>query len=146
MRWLLIILAAWHAANGLFMLAAPGVWYGAVPGVTETGPANAHFIRDIGLGFLAAAAALALAARRGAAPPDRGPGLAALLAPALVFLVGHAGLHIAEMILHGARLGPALRDLALIVVPALLLLAVYWRLRVGKRKGIQDTTSAGAGL
>lgn len=36
------------AANGLFMLADPAQWYAIVPGVPETGPFNAHFVRDIG--------------------------------------------------------------------------------------------------
>jgi hypothetical protein len=35
--------------NGLFMLVAPQVWYDFVPGVTDTGFFNQHFIRDIGL-------------------------------------------------------------------------------------------------
>ena len=36
-------------ANGLFMLVAPQVWYDFVPGLTDTGFYNQHFIRDIGL-------------------------------------------------------------------------------------------------
>ncbi len=32
MRKLLLLLAAWHAAKGLFMLAGPNAWYGFVPG------------------------------------------------------------------------------------------------------------------
>lgn len=39
-------------ANGVFMLVSPEAWYFAVPGVTDTGPFNQHFIRDIGLIFL----------------------------------------------------------------------------------------------
>ena len=111
MRTLLLALAVFHGVNGIVMLAAPGLWYDTVPGVVETGPANVHFIRDIGLGFLAAAAALAMAARRG-------PGLAAL--PAAVFLGGHAGLHLGEMITHGTTAPAALRDTALILIPGLL--------------------------
>ena len=37
------------SANGLFMLVAPQVWYELVPGVTDTGFFNQHFIRDIGI-------------------------------------------------------------------------------------------------
>jgi hypothetical protein len=37
------------AANGLFMLVAPAVWYEFVPGVTDTGFFNQHFVRDIGI-------------------------------------------------------------------------------------------------
>lgn len=37
------------AANSLFMLVAPQLWYASVPGVTQTGLFNQHFIRDIGI-------------------------------------------------------------------------------------------------
>jgi hypothetical protein len=37
------------SVNGLFMLVAPLVWYEFIPGVTDTGLFNQHFIRDIGL-------------------------------------------------------------------------------------------------
>ena len=50
LRWALPVLLA---ANGLFMLLAPHAWYPAVPGVTETGPYNPHFVRDIGAAYLA---------------------------------------------------------------------------------------------
>lgn len=64
-RLLLAILGAAQLANGLFMLAAPGDWYAAVPGVATAGPFNAHFVRDIGLAFLASGAGLMLGARKG---------------------------------------------------------------------------------
>jgi hypothetical protein len=99
--------------NGFFMLLTPNQWYFAVPGVTETGPLNPHFIRDIGLGFLSAGAALVLAARL---PTIARP----LILVASIFLLGHALLHVIEMIVHGSEAGPALRDIALIVVPAAL--------------------------
>lgn len=38
-----------HAVNGVFMLIAPLTWYYFVPGVTDTGLFNQHFIRDIGV-------------------------------------------------------------------------------------------------
>ena len=37
------------AANSLFMLVAPQLWYASVQGVTQTGLFNQHFIRDIGI-------------------------------------------------------------------------------------------------
>jgi hypothetical protein len=42
------ILGVALTVNGLAMLAAPAVWYAAVPGVSETGALNHHFIRDLG--------------------------------------------------------------------------------------------------
>ena len=115
MRTLLLLIAFYQGANGALMLAAPGLWYDTVPGVHDTGPINIHFIRDIGLGFLAAAAALLVAMREAVR-------IAALI-PALVFLGGHAGLHVVEMIAHGTSTADVLRDVALIVIPGLLPLA-----------------------
>ena len=45
--------------NGLAMLADPFGWYEMVGTVKATGPANGHFIRDIGLAYLLSAALLA---------------------------------------------------------------------------------------
>lgn len=113
MKTLLILIGAYQSANGLFMLAAPALWYATVPGVTATGPANPHFIRDIGLAFIAAGAALFI----GAVRRDR-----RCIAIAAIFLGGHALLHLAEM-LHGTTAMDALRDIALIVLPGLMPLA-----------------------
>ncbi|EJZ19913.1 hypothetical protein NE852_26250 (plasmid) [Rhizobium sp. Pop5] len=122
MRSLLCALSALQLLNGLLMLLTPPFWYGAVPGVDETGPFNAHFVRDAGLGFLSAGFALWLAAIY--------PLSARLLVTlASVFLVGHALLHLAEIAMHGPELGHIARDLALIVVPALLPLMIFARRR-----------------
>lgn len=47
------IAAAVALANGAFMVAAPLHWYYAIPTVPATGPANTHFIGDIGFAYLA---------------------------------------------------------------------------------------------
>ncbi|HHZ07894.1 MAG TPA: hypothetical protein GX405_03840 [Rhizobiales bacterium] len=107
------------------MLVAPEAWYAFVPDVTETGPANLHFIRDIGLAFLASAAAL-VAATRADAPA------AFLLAPA-IFLGGHAGIHLIEIFEHGATAATALRDTALILVPGFLPFAFLRRRPLERR-------------
>ncbi|HEV2502937.1 MAG TPA: hypothetical protein VGV39_07665 [Mesorhizobium sp.] len=110
MRTLLILIGFYQSANGFFMLATPVLWYTAIPGVTETGPANPHFIRDIGLAFIAAGAGLLI----GAFKQDR---RAILIAS--IFLGGHALLH-----LHGTTPMDALRDIVLIALPGLLPLAL----------------------
>lgn len=46
------------------MLFQPEDWYKNTAGVPETGPMNAHFIRDIGAAFLMSGAAFALFAIR----------------------------------------------------------------------------------
>ena len=40
------------------MLAVPAGWYDADPGVSETGPFNPHLVRNIGVAYLVAGAAL----------------------------------------------------------------------------------------
>lgn len=59
---LIAIVALFALANGTFMLFDPYGWYQAVPTVRFTGPPNQHFIRDIGLAYLASGAVLAFAA------------------------------------------------------------------------------------
>jgi uncharacterized protein YjeT (DUF2065 family) len=120
MRPLLLALATLQLLNGALMLAAPQFWYGAVPGVIETGPFNSHFIRDVGLGFLSAGCALGLAGWYTAIARP-------LVAVASIFLLGHALLHLVEMVAHDAEPGRAARDIALIVIPALLPIAVFMR-------------------
>jgi hypothetical protein len=120
MRPLLLAISLLQLLNGALMLAAPQFWYGAVPGVTETGPFNSHFVRDIGLGFLSAGCALGMASWYTAIARP-------LVAVASIFLLGHALLHLFELVLNGSSPGHAARDLALIVVPALLPLAVFMR-------------------
>lgn len=119
MRLLLITVAIYQGVNGAVMLAAPEFWYGIAPGADHTGPFNTHFVRDIGLAFLASAAALVIAALTRSTT---------VLWPALVFLGGHALLHLVEMVAHGTTPAVALRDIALIVVPAFLPVAAFrWR-------------------
>ena len=113
MRTLLILIGLYQGVNGLFMLLAPALWYATIPGVPGTGPANMHFIRDIGLAFVAAGVGLLIGAFR----QER-----RTIFIASIFLGGHALLHLAEM-LHGTTPLDALRDVALIALPGLLPLA-----------------------
>ncbi len=43
-RALALVLALVMAGNSVAMLVAGPWWYGAVPGVPETGPFNPHFV------------------------------------------------------------------------------------------------------
>ncbi|MGH0036067.1 MAG: DUF4345 family protein [Myxococcota bacterium] len=88
--WGLLLAAsgAFSIANGVWMLLDPGHWYEHLPaGVPDTGPLNAHFVRDIGCAFVAVGAALVAAWRR---PAWRAP----LTATAAAFFVMHALLHV----------------------------------------------------
>lgn len=116
-RWILPVLLA---ANGLAMLVAPGQWYPAVPGVTETGPYNPHFVRDIGAAYLASAAGLAWwAARR--------PGGTAAVIPAAVFLGLHMVVHFIESLVGHHAVSDIGRDFVGVNLPALIAIWIVWR-------------------
>lgn len=118
MRMILYFLAVLQVANGLFMILTPELWYSTIPGVVETGGFNHHFVVDIGVAFLASAASLYLSARAG--------GDITLLWPAAIFLGGHAGFHLIEMLEHFPPASAIARDLVIIVVPQLVPLAIIF--------------------
>jgi hypothetical protein len=86
--WIFVALGALHAGNALWMLADPLRWYHDLPAaVPDTGPFNAHFVRDIGCAFLAAGVALLWAAF---VRPWRTP----LVTTAALFIAAHGVLHV----------------------------------------------------
>src|SRR3546814_11444171 len=78
------------SANGLFMLVAPLTWYELVPGVTDTGFFNQHFVRDIGILQLFLGVAFIVGLLR----PERRIGLWAALT---LCLLAHALFHPLEV-------------------------------------------------
>ncbi len=112
-RTLAILTAAVMAANGLAMLAAPVWWYHAVPGVTLTGPYNAHFIADIGAAYLVVGGGFAAFAWRPASM------LPALIA-ATAFLSLHALIHIRAAIVSPTCGHDLARDFPGVFLPALI--------------------------
>jgi len=95
------------------MLVAPLTWYETLPGVSASGPFNAHFARDLGCANLVAGVALLVGAAA------RRPPVSALVGVG-GFLGLHAGVHLWELL--GAsdashRLG---RDLTTVYLPAIL--------------------------
>jgi hypothetical protein len=93
-RWtaLFWILGAANVANGVWMLADPAGWYHGLPAaVPDTGPLNAHFVRDVGGTYLVMGVALLWA---GARPSDR----TALVSMVLLFHLIHAGAHALDTI------------------------------------------------
>jgi hypothetical protein len=123
-RLLAAILAPTMGANGVVMLAAGRWWYGAVPGVTMTGPFNPHFIKDIGAGYLVVGAAFAWLAAR----PSATAAGAAIAAAA--FLGLHAGVHLADALGDPGGLAHLVRDFPGVLLPAILaawLAAAYAR-------------------
>ena len=103
-------------ANGVFMLALPLAWYGIVPGVTETGPFNPHFIRDIGCAYVVAGAGLLWFQLDRRARPAAIAGAA--------FLALHAAVHFWDAAAGRETLRQLLIDLPTVVLPGLLILKV----------------------
>jgi hypothetical protein len=109
--------------NGLFMLVAPQVWYDFVPGVTDTGFYNQHFIRDIGIIQLF----LGLAFGIGMFRPERRIGL---WAAATLWLIAHAVFHLWEVAVGICAPSVILRDFPAVSLPAIVGAALtLWAIR-----------------
>ena len=89
MFYLALLLVNYLGLTGAFMLISPEAWFQTVPGVSETGGFNAHFITDIGFVFLLAGVGISW----GLLDPVRARS-AALMGTG--FLVLHAGFHFYE--------------------------------------------------
>jgi uncharacterized protein YjeT (DUF2065 family) len=118
------ILIAFNAlllsANGLFMLVAPMTWYELVPGVTDTGFFNQHFIRDIGIIQLFLGVAFGL----GWVRPEYRVGLWGV---ATLWLAAHAVFHVWEVTVGICAPSALLRDFPAVSLPAIVgALATFW--------------------
>jgi peptidoglycan/LPS O-acetylase OafA/YrhL len=108
-RSIAAILGAASVVNGAMMLFAGPFWYASVPGASETGPYNPHFVQDIGAAFLIAGLALAARAWRPRYWPAAVAGAAFMAAHALIHLVllvaghdHHRGFDLAAVVLPSA--------------------------------------------
>lgn len=109
MVWFNVILATWLSIH---MLYNPEGWYYFVPGVTDTGFFNQHFIRDIGIiqGFIALAFAIGTFKR------DR---RIELWAAATLWLIAHACFHLWEVAVGICSASVLVRDFPAVSLPAL---------------------------
>jgi uncharacterized protein YjeT (DUF2065 family) len=109
--------------NGIFMLVAPQVWYEFVPGVTDTGFYNQHFIRDIGIIQLF----LGLAFGIGMFRPERRIGL---WAAATLWLTAHAVFHLWEVAVGICSPSVLVRDFPAVSLPAIIgVMLTLWAIR-----------------
>ena len=113
------ILGILLGANALWMLAIPFHWYAQIPGVSATGPANAHLIRDVGCAFLAVALALLWFV---AAPKRAWPAVLASSA----FLLLHSFIHVCDTLAGREHLHRLLAEIPNVILPALLTLWLGW--------------------
>ncbi len=112
-----------RSANGLFMLISPLAWYELVPGVTDTGFFNQHFIRDIGLIQLFIGVAFAI----GMLVPEHRIGLWAA-APA--WLSAHALFHFWAVAVGICSPSVIPRDFPAVTLPAILgIVLTLWAIR-----------------
>ena len=127
MRFMFAAIALVYLANGLTMLGLPEFWYRSIPGVADTGPMNPHFIRDIGLAFLACGGVLL----GRILPVSRLSGGAMAV---LIFIGGHALLHVVEDFYHRPAWHALAADLLLVVAPAVLVCGWLLSSRPAKEK------------
>ena len=120
--WLFLILGLGMLANALWMLAGPMHWYTELPAaVPDTGPFNAHFVRDIGCAFLTVGIALIWAAL---SERHRLP----LAVVSALFLGAHALLHVYDTARGALDSDHWQLDLAGVYLPAILVLGAVGRL------------------
>ncbi len=129
---LVFILVAFNgiflSVNGIFMLVAPSLWYGLVPGVSDTGFFNQHFIRDIGIiQFF-----LGLAFVIGMFSPARRVGLWAV---ATLWLIAHALFHLWEVAVGICTPSVILRDFPAVTLPAIIGIVLTFRAIGRSRSG-----------
>jgi len=117
-RVLAVILGIGLVLNALLMLVVPAAWYAAVPGVTQTGPLNLHFVRDIGAAYLVAGAALCGFAATPKARPAAQAGAA--------FLALHALVHLWDAAAGREHIHELLLDLVTVFLPAVLAAWIAW--------------------
>ena len=111
------------SVNGLFMLVAPQVWYDFVPGVTDTGFYNQHFIRDIGIIQLFLGVAFGVGLFR----PERRIGLWTV---ATLWLCAHALFHFWEVAVGICSPSVIPRDFPAVTMPAIFGVALtLWAIR-----------------
>ena len=103
-------LVVFYLITGLFIAVTPSAFYETGPGVSDTGPYNMHFLRDVGFAFTVSALGIAY-------------GLIRKLKPLVVFgtawLAMHGLFHLTLWIIHPSTEG-VLNDLVLVVLPAVV--------------------------
>ena len=105
------------SANGLFMLVAPEPWYNLVPGVTDTGPFNQHFVRDIGIIQLFLGVAFGIGLWKPARRVE-------LWGVATLWLIAHAVFHVWEVAVGICAPSTLVRDFPAVSMPALMGIAL----------------------
>lgn len=131
---LVALVALVALVNGTTMLIDPYGWYQAVPTVRFTGPANPHFIRDIGLAYLLCGCMLGYGALR---PRER------LLAAVTgnLWLSAHGVFHIWELATGICSPDVFLQDAPAVIGPP----AIVWMalaIQISRKRRIDSHSAA----
>lgn len=119
-RGLLMIVGLLWLATGIWIFADPQGFFERTPGLAMMGPYSVHFIRDVGLAFVASGVAATFGARR----RDRSLAFAGAGWPFL-----HALFHIQIWSHRGFPLDTiAAFDFIAVIAPAFLAVTLAWRL------------------
>ncbi|MGI9327038.1 MAG: hypothetical protein ACR2PZ_17605 [Pseudomonadales bacterium] len=103
-------LVAYYLITGLFISVAPLAFYETGPGVSDTGPYNMHFLRDVGFAFTVSSVGIAYGLKRKLKP---------LLLFGTAWLAMHGLFHLTLWFLHThPASSSAVIDLVLVVLPA----------------------------
>ena len=121
--WILLLLGIGGAVNGLIMLFWSEPWFTSI--AADTGPFNAHLVRDVGAAYVTSGIASVWAARL---PRWRLP----LAATAALFLGLHGLIHVAEVLSGVQPPRHLLEDFPGVYLPALLLAGIAARSRERK--------------
>ena len=121
MRLILFVVGFATLTTGPIAFLAPMTFYQTIPGLEAMGPFNLHFIRDVGLAFLASGAALLW----GAWTCNRGVAIAGALWPAM-----HGVFHVSIQIGRGLP-GDLVMwfDFLAVIAPAFLALFAALKLK-----------------
>lgn len=111
--------AALWLTNAFWMLADPAGWYRSIDGVSNTGPFNTHFVRDIGLTYLTIGLMTAGAIRWPSASLP-------LLGGTTLYLGLHGLLHVWDIAAARLPMEHVLLDLPGVFLPPFLSAALTW--------------------
>jgi hypothetical protein len=121
--WILLLLGIGGTVNGLFMLFTSEAWFASI--AADTGPFNAHLVRDVGAAYVTSGVASVWAAR---VPHWRTP----LAASAALFLGLHGLIHVFEVASGAQPPAHLLEDFPGVYLPALLLAGIALNSRARK--------------
>lgn len=113
------VMAAISIANGIWMMLHAWSWFEWIPGVTDTGAANAHFIHDVGIAYTTCGIGLIWCVRNLAQAWPVFMGIT-------LFNGGHALGHVIEILTDQLPASHWLIDLPLVFFPSLLLVLAAW--------------------